>query len=165
MVHLVVAFIRTSTRSIKGGTRNKRGVVPLWFALGMMTVCASCETPPGKAEAYPDRAFRAAEWIRDSTGCLQYRARNYRSLAQNEDFFRGKPAAYIVQLLGRPSFFPKRQGHRASNKIGYVVDCTELPTLKTEAFQPKPVYSTQYAPRVVFNMREDTCQNVSVEVP
>lgn len=124
-----------------------------------------CESHDTKASPYPDRAFSESEWKKDSTGCLHYRERTYESLAKNEDFFRGKPIAYLVQLLGRPSVFSKGKANRASSTIYYVVDCTEIPTLKTKGFDEKPVYSNADATTLVFDIKKDTCTNVRIAVP
>lgn len=125
----------------------------------------SCENHNTEVFTYPDRAFIAAEWKQDSTGCLHYRERTYEGIAKNEGFFRGKPAEYLVQLLGRPSFFSKGKENKASSTIYYIVDCTEIPTLKTEGFNTKPVYSNADATTLVFDMRKDTCRNVRIAMP
>jgi hypothetical protein len=133
-------------------------------ALLFSLVSAGCGHHTTNTESYLDPTFSMARWKADSTGCLQYREKEKSHLATQRKFFIGKPYSFLVELLGRPSWVTTR--HSPSYTIGYVINCTEIPTLETEtARNSVKLYNTDYATSLVFYMRRDSCISVSLIVP
>ncbi len=109
--------------------------------------------------SYPDKAFNTSKWINDSLGCSSYRKKACESVLKNESFFIGKNYKKILSILGKPTSNYKEG--LESGTLYYVVECMEIPGYNGEPEK----YSAKESQMLLFDMKRDTCINMSMITP
>ena len=137
----------------------------LWVSLALASI--GCERPDPVARPYPDPTFNAAQWQRDSTGCLGYRAQHYESLREQEPFFIGQRVSFLRRFLGPPQVVTNL-GSPAELRYYYAAGCGTPPPgplAQSRSALERAKQTYQDVPVVLFELRADTCWQVRLMIP
>jgi len=129
------------------------------YFIAIMILVSDCKQRIQEEIPYPDKAFNTSKWISDSLGCSSYRKNTCESVLKNEKYFLGKNYKKIFSLLGKPT--SNYKGGLESGTLYYVVECMKIPGYNGEPEQ----YSAKESQMLLFDMKRDTCVNMSMITP